>query len=91
MSIMRRMLATRAMRVHLFLFLALSTVFVVLDLVQGVDSEYTFLGLDWAYILVVLWLPILVVHGLATWLGNEVDGIDDAAMHQLRGRWFGGV
>lgn len=78
------------MRVHLVVFLVAITSLTVLDLAQGVDSESTFLTLDWAHLLFVLWMPIFLVHALASWWGGKVDGLDDETMRGLQGRWFGG-
>lgn len=64
MSVLRRMFSTRGSKIHLIAFLVLSLVFVAIDLAQGRDSEISFTTLDWAYVLIVIWAPIVTVHGL---------------------------
>jgi hypothetical protein len=60
------MFATRAICVHLILFVVSITAFVVLDLAQGVDSESTFLRLDWAHIIALVWSLIFATHAIMT-------------------------
>jgi hypothetical protein len=64
MSVLRRMFSTLGSKIHLITFFVLSLVFVAIDLAQGRDSEISFATLDWAYVLIVLWAPIVTVHGL---------------------------
>jgi hypothetical protein len=90
MSVLRRTFASRAMRIHLVLFVVGCVGLAILDWVQGVDSESTVLGLDWAYILILLWLPIFATHAISSWWGGKVDDLDDRTAHRLVGRWFGG-
>ena len=88
--IVRRAFSSRAMRVHGWLFVVGVVGFTVLDWLQGKDTTTTTLGLDWAHILMVIWLPLFLFHVLITWWGGEADDLDDKTMRQVRGRWFGG-
>ncbi len=91
MAFVRRTLASRAMRIHLSLFVVLGVGFAVLDWAQGRDTTATFLGLDWAHILILIWLPILVVHAVMSWFGNEyVDSLDRRTLGKMYGSWFTG-
>jgi len=76
------------MRIHSVVLLTVTVALVILDLAQGVDSETTFLRLDWAHLVFVIWVPIFLVHALATWWGGEVDELDDETMSHIRGRWI---
>ena len=64
MSVLRRMFSTRGSKIHLIVFFVLSLVFVAIDLAQGHDSHIAFATLDWAYLLIMSWAPIVTVHGL---------------------------
>ena len=90
MSVLRRTFASRAAVVHTAVFIVASVAFVVLDASQGVDSEVTVLGLDWAHVLILIWLPIIATHLLFTWWGARV--IDDLEKETIKGLWgwFGG-
>ncbi len=91
MAFFRRTMSSRAMRIHLFLFVVLSLGFSVLDWVQGVDSETTLLGLDWAHMLILIWFPILAIHAVVSWFGSEyVDSLDRRSLGKLYGSWFTG-
>ena len=73
MSVLRRMFSTRGSRIHLITFFVLSLVFVALDLAQGRDSDINFLALDWAHLLIVIWAPIVTIHGLVNlWVHSTV-------------------
>lgn len=88
---MRRNSFPRATRVHSAMFLVFAVVFIVVDLAQGVDSDSTFVNLDWAHVLLLIWIPILIVHVLMSWWGGEIDALDRPTMRRLRGllpRWF---
>ncbi|MCP4966340.1 MAG: hypothetical protein GY926_14045 [bacterium] len=73
MSVLRRMFSTRGSKIHLLAFSVLSLVFAALDLAQGRDSNINFLTLDWAHVLIVLWTPIVTIHGLVNlWVKSTV-------------------
>lgn len=90
MSVLRRTFSSRAVKVHLVLFVAGCIGLAVGDWVQGVETEATTFGLDWAHMLILLWLPIFVSHAAASWWGAKVDDLDDDTARHLVGRWFGG-
>jgi hypothetical protein len=91
MAFVRRTLSSRALRIHLALFVILGIGFAVLDWVQGVDSRNTALGLDWAHVVLVVWFPILVTHGVVSWFGSEyVDSLDRRELGKMYGSWFTG-
>ena len=87
MGVLRRTFSSRAMRIHSVVFLVGVVAVAILDWAQGVDSESTFLGLDWAHLILVIWVPIFIVHALSSWWGGEVDDLDNDTMKQIRGRW----
>ncbi len=89
MSFLRRALSTRAARVHSVLFGLGFVGFPILDWLQGTDSETTTLGLDWAHVIVVLWVPLFVFHVVITWWGGEVADLDKGTMRRLQMNWFG--
>lgn len=86
MSVLKRIFSSRAMRIHLALFVAGALVLVVVDLVQGVNSEAPFVGLDWVHFVILIWVPILMVHVLAAWWGAKADELDKELVRNLRGR-----
>ena len=87
MSVLRRMFSTRGSKIHLIAFLVLSLVFVAIDLAQGRDSEISFATLDWAHLLIVIWAPIVVVHGLVNLWAKARDDAAHEIMRSLRKRW----
>ena len=89
MSFLRRAFATRAMRIHLVLFTLALIGLPATDWLQGKDSEVTTLGLDWAHIILVIWVPFFIFHVVITWWGGEVDDLDKGTMRRLQMNWFG--
>jgi hypothetical protein len=58
----------RAWQVHSAAFLIFGVLAIVIDLSQGAeDGVVTFLGLEWAHIIVLIWTPIVATHVLLTW------------------------
>ena len=87
MSVLRRMFATRGSKIHLIAFLVLSLLFVAVDLAQGRDSDINFLALDWAHLLIVIWAPIVTIHGLANLWGEGIHDAEYEIIESLRKRW----
>jgi hypothetical protein len=75
---MRPTSRNRAWQVHTALFVLGSILFIVLDLAQGksVDSA-TLWGLEWAHILVLIWIPIVGTHTVLVWWDRHYEGLKD--------------
>ncbi|MDJ0952398.1 MAG: 2TM domain-containing protein [Acidimicrobiia bacterium] len=91
MAFIRRALSSRELRIHLLLFVVLGVGLAVLDWAQGRDGTTSVLGLDWAYFVIFLWSPILLIHAVVSWFGGKyVDSMDRRTLGKLYGSWFTG-
>ncbi|MDX2342301.1 MAG: hypothetical protein QNL12_00500 [Acidimicrobiia bacterium] len=93
MSVVQRMFSTRGSKIHLVAFLLLSLVFIAVDLSQGRSGEINLATLDWAYLLIIIWAPIVTIHAvLNLWTHAERHlGIETARdLRQNVDHWFHG-
>lgn len=58
----------RAWQVHAAAFILVGALLVAIDLSQQAsEGAVTFLGLEWAHIILLIWIPIVATHVLLTW------------------------
>ena len=62
----RRLKRVREFYAHLFIYLAVMTLLVIIDVVGGTNSGSSVLGLDWAYWPMAGWGFFVVLDGLNT-------------------------
>ena len=67
-----------AWRVHSVLFVVGTILLIVIDRAQGTSADSTTLwGLEWAHILVLIWIPIVGTHTLLVWWDRRFEGLKD--------------
>ncbi len=68
----------RAWHVHTLAFVVVSALLITIDLAgTAEEGAATFLGLEWAHILILIWFPILAAHVLLTWWDSRFSGLKD--------------
>lgn len=69
----------RAWHLHTLLFVAGAAALIVSDLESKAGpAAATFLGLEWAHIVILIWIPILATHLALTWWDGRFEGPEDA-------------
>jgi hypothetical protein len=61
---------------HLVIFIAGSVIFIVLNVMLGYKSELKPLGYDWFVSAILIWLFIVIVHGINVFVVNKLMGKD---------------
>jgi hypothetical protein len=76
-ELVRNPLRNKVFKVHLIIFLILSAVLIVVDLLQSEESNPMLFGLHWAPMVFLPWSALVLFHGFASMWGAAVDEIDD--------------
>jgi len=59
---------------HLVVFIAGSCVFIILNVLIGYRTDIKPLGYDWFVTAILLWLFVIIIHGINVFLVNKLMG-----------------